>query len=122
MKYSIKIVFCILLTMLLIETITIANSDNAKLLLKNGKTAIENGKYEEAVNRLGELLTLSGNKSDDPEVIAFGATVQAYGLLKLNNPQMTPMAKQYLEKAVINDPKWAYPKELLKKINSLKKE
>lgn len=103
--------------MLVIENIAIANNDNAKLLLKNGKNAIENGKYEEAINRLGELLTLSDNKSDDPEVIAFGATVQAYGLLKLNNAQMVPVAKEYLEKAIINDPTWAYPKELLKKSN-----
>ena len=73
---------------MVLQLIFMISAEDIESLLKAGQTSIENDKYEEAVNRLGEILTISGNKSDDPKVIAFGATVQAYGLWKLNDPQM----------------------------------
>lgn len=85
-------------------------------LLKDGKTAIENGKYEEAVSRLGEILTASGDKTNDPKIVAFGSTVQAYGIWKMNNPQMKPMVIQYLNKAISADPTWKYSAKLLKEV------
>lgn len=94
-----------------------ANADgDIEALLSKGKIAIENDKYQEAVNQLGEILTASGNESNDPRIVAFGATVQAYGIWKLNKPEMMPMVKQYLEKAITEDPGWEFPKELLKKL------
>jgi hypothetical protein len=89
-------------------------------LLKDGKAAIENGRYEEAVSRLGELLTASGDKTNDPKIVAFGSTVQAYGVWKMNNPQMIPMVIQYLNKAISADPTWKYPEKLLKKVEGKK--
>ena len=89
-------------------------------LLKDGKTAIENSKYEEAVSRLGELLTASGDKTNDPKIVAFGSTVQAYGVWKMNNPQMTPTVIQYLNKAIAADPTWKYPEKLLKEVEGKK--
>jgi len=85
-------------------------------LLNNGKTAIENGKYEEAVSRLGELMTASGDKTNDPKIVAFGSTVQAYGIWKMNDPQMTPTVVRYLNKAISADPTWKYPEKLLKEV------
>ena len=88
--------------------------ENIQSLLNNGKKAIENGKYQEAVKCLGEILTASGDQTNNPKITAFGATVQAYGLLNMNNPQMRPMAKQYLETAINKDPEWGFPKQLLR--------
>lgn len=89
---------------------------DTETLLKDGKTAIERGQYEEAVNRLGELMTASGDKTNDDKIVAFGSTVQAYGLWKMNNPQMNSMVVNYLNKAIARDPSWAYPKKLLKEV------
>lgn len=85
-------------------------------LLKDGKAAIENGKYEEAVSRLGELMTASGDKTNDPKIVAFGSTVQAYGIWRMNDPQMKPTVIRYLYKAISADPTWEYPKKLLKEV------
>ena len=49
-------------------------------------------------------------------MIAFGATVQAYGVWKMNNPQMHSTIIEYLNKAITRDPSWEYPKKLLKEI------
>lgn len=116
MKIIAKFTFLVLAIILTLGIVIMADAEDMKSLLKVGRTAIENDKYEEAVSCLGELLTISGNKSDDPKVIAFGSTVQAYGIIRLNNPEMNSMAKQYLEKAIINDPNWKFPRELLKKV------
>ena len=114
MKYLLNIATFILITS--IVTLPCYAETNVQNLLSDGRKAIENGQYQKAVNNLGEILTASGNKSNDPKIMAFGATVQAYGLLNSNNPNMRPMAKQYLETAISNDPEWAYPKKLLKSI------
>lgn len=89
-------------------------------LLKDGKSAIENGQYEQAVNRLGELVTASGDKTNDDRIVALGSTVQAYGLWKMNNPQSTPMVIIYLNNATARDPSWEYPKKLLKEVTGKK--
>ncbi|MFH1411345.1 MAG: hypothetical protein ABIG55_01710 [Candidatus Omnitrophota bacterium] len=89
-----------------------------EMLLKDGKSAIEKGEYEKAVTCLGEILTASGNETDDPGITAFGATVQAYGLIRMNNPQTNQMAIQYLQTAIDKDGEWEYPKKLLKKIGN----
>lgn len=113
------IIICIAISLLFVSTL-FAN-ENIESLLKKGKDAIETGKYQEAVTCLGKILTASGNETTDPEITAFGATVQAYGLLNMNNPQMRPMAKQYLETAIEKDPKWKFPKQLLKSVESYSK-
>lgn len=102
----------------LFTTATLAT--DIETLLNNGKAAIESGKYEDAVNSLGELMTASGNKTNDPKIVAFGSTVQAYGLWKTNDPQMTPMVVRYLNKAITADPTWKYPEKLLKEVEGKK--
>ena len=89
-------------------------------MLQTGKSAIENGEYEKAVDSLGKILEVSGNQSNDDKIVAFGATVQAYGLWKMNNPQMNPMVVDYLNKAIARDPSWEYPKKLLKEVENKK--
>ncbi len=81
-------------------------------MVKDGQTQIENGKYQEAVSSLGQILSLLGGSTTDPEVDALGATIQAYGLSHSGDSYI-PMAKQFLERAIAKDPKWGYPKTLL---------
>lgn len=114
MKYARLLFFVIILMTLALPIATFAA--DVETLLNDGKVAIENGRYEEAVNRLGELLTACGDKTNDPKIVAFGSTVQAYGIWKMNNPQMTPMVTQYLNKAISADPTWKYPEKLLKEV------
>jgi len=109
------IIFTLVAILALGLTITASASD-VETLLNDGKTAIESGKYEEAVNRLGELMTASGDKTNDPKIVAFGSTVQAYGVWKTNDPQMIPMVIRYLNKAIDADPSWEYPRKLLKEV------
>jgi hypothetical protein len=89
-------------------------------LLQTGKTAIENGEYTKAVDCLGKILDASGNQTNDDKIVAFGATVQAYGVWKTNSPQMDSTVIEYLNKAIIRDPSWEYPKKLLKEVDSKK--
>ena len=112
----IKFIFSVLIISVPLTMPITAFAADIEILLNDGKTAIENGKYEEAVNRLGELLTASGDKTNDPKIVAFGSTVQAYGVWKTNNPQMTSMVIQYLNKAIAADPTWKYPEKLLKEV------
>ncbi len=72
------------------------------------------------MSRLGELLTASGDKTNDPKIVAFGSAVQAYGVWKMNDPQMTPMVIQYLNKAIAADPTWKYPEKMLKEVEGKK--
>ena len=102
-------------TFLLFCTLS-AYAVDANLLLEKGRTAIENGQYEEAVNYLGEILTASGNQSTDPKVTALGYTVQAYGVHRMNNPRLAPVVKRYLNEAIASDPEWEFPRKLLKEI------
>ncbi len=94
----------------------VAYTADTETLLKAGKTAIENGEYKKAADYLGKILEISGNQTNDPKIVAFGATVQAYGIWKMNNTQMKPMVVQYLNKAITNDSSWKYPKKLLKEV------
>ncbi|MDD4203282.1 MAG: hypothetical protein PHQ52_07430 [Candidatus Omnitrophica bacterium] len=87
-------------------------------MLWKGKQAIETGQYEEAVNSLGDILTALGNQTKSPEIISFGATVQAYGIISMGNDQLIPTAKHYLNVAIENDPNWEYPQVLLKTIKA----
>jgi len=116
----VKVMSGILLLMVALTLTVDANASEIDALLNAGKLAIENGRYEEAVSRLGELLTASGDKTNDPKIVAFGSTVQAYGVWKMNNPQMTPMVIQYLNKAIAADPSWEYPEKLLKEVEGKK--
>jgi tetratricopeptide (TPR) repeat protein len=86
------------------------------MLLGNGKLMIENGEYEKAVDCLGKILEGYGDKTNDPQVVAFGSAVQAYGIWKMNNPQMKQMIIQYLNTAIELDPTWEYPKKMLEKV------
>ena len=113
---DVKLFVSVLIISITLAMPTTMFATDIETLLKDGKTAIENGKYDEAVSRLGELLTASGDKTNDPKIIAFGSTVQAYGVWKTNNPQMMPMVIQYLNKAITADPTWEYPEKLLKEV------
>jgi len=88
-------------------------------LLQAGRTAIEDGEYTKAVDCLGKILEASSNQTNDDKIVAFGATVQAYGVWK-TNPQMASTAIEYLNKAIARDPSWEYPKKLLKEVESNK--
>jgi hypothetical protein len=110
---------CILIVCIIVLSCSVCFGENdISMLLQKGKDAIENGKYEDAVNRLGEIMTASGDQTNDPKIVAFGSTVQAYGIWKMNNPQMTPMVIQYLNKAITADSTWEYPQKLLKEIEN----
>lgn len=111
-----KFVAGLLFFSLMFVVCSFANAAEIDTLLNTGKVAIENGEYEKAVDCLGKLLEKSGDKTNDPKIVAFGSTVQAYGVWKMSNPQMTPMVIQYLNKAISADPTWEYPKKLLKEV------
>ena len=104
-------VFCVLIS-------SFANAKEANSLLINGKQCLENDQYEKAVECLGKILDASANQSSDPKVISFGAAVQAYGLMKLNDPENVPTIKHHLDKAIKADPDWQFPRQLLQKIKS----
>lgn len=111
-----KYICGIFAVMLMLTLVAVTDASNADVLLNSGKLAIENGEYEKAVDCLGKILEASGNESNDDKVVAFGATVQAYGLWKMNNPQMKSMVLDYLNKAIARDSSWQYPKKLLKEV------
>ena len=115
-----RLLFSVLIILVALAIPITTFAADMETLLNNGKTAIENGRYEDAVSCLGELLTASGDKTNDPKIVAFGSTVQAYGVWKMNNPQMTPMVIQYLNKAIAVDPTWKYPEKLLKEVEGKK--
>lgn len=100
-------VFCVLIS-------SLANAEEMSSLLANGKQCLENNQYEKAVEYLGKILDASGNQSSDPKVISFGATVQAYGLIRLNDPNNASTIKHHLDKAIKADPAWQFPQKLLK--------
>jgi len=91
---------------------------NVDEMVKAGREAIEKGEYTKAVDYLGKIMTAVGGQTNDDKIVALGSTVQAYGLWKLNNPQMLQMAKQYLNNAIIRDPDWKFPEKLLKEVEN----
>ena len=99
--------FCILIS-------SLASAEEVSSLLTNGKQCLENNQYEKAVEYLGKMLDASGNQSSDPKVISFGAAVQAYGLIRLNDPNNMSTIKHHLDKAIKADPGWQFPRKLLK--------
>lgn len=113
-----KYIIVAFVAVLVLGLTAVASASDVETLLKAGKTAIENGEYEKAVDSLGKILEVSGNQSNDDKIVAFGSTVQAYGLWKMNNPQMNSMVVDYLSKAIARDPSWEYPKKLLKEVES----
>jgi len=116
MKYLGLIIGTLIISTLVVST-TGFTSD-VGMLLKDGKSAIEKGEYEKAVDCLGKILEISGDKSNDQEIVAFGSTVQAVGLIQMNNSQMNQIIRQYLQNAIDKDGEWEYPKKLLKKVNN----
>jgi len=106
------------LVLMLLNMSIVVFATDMDMLLNDGKQMIENGEYEKAVDCLGKILEGSGDRSNDPQVVAFGSAVQAYGLWKMNNPQMTQMITQYLSKAIGLDPTWEYPKKMLEKVKT----
>ncbi len=91
-----------------------ASTEPVDSLLASGKQCLENYQYEKAVDYLGKILDASGNQSSDPTVISFGAAVQAYGLIRLNDPNNASTIKHHLDKAIKTDPAWQFPQKLLK--------
>ena|SRR3989338_2773822 len=91
-----------------------ADADN---LLTDGKLYIEIGEYEKAVNCVGKFLAASNDKSSNPEALALGYTVQAYGMWKTKDQTYFPTIKKYLNKAIKNDPGWGYPRKFLEEIS-----
>lgn len=116
MKDFMKIIFPVIFIVTILGGMAVADTTDVKMLLNDGKNAIEKGEYEKAVDYLGKILEMSGNQTNDPKIVAFGAAVQAYGIWKMNNTQMKPMVIQNLNKAITNDPSWEYPKKLLKEV------
>jgi len=116
MKNLVKFIFFSIFFITTLAAMTAVNAADVETLLRDGKATIERGEYEKAVDYLGKILEMSGNQTNDPKIVAFGATVQAYGIWKMNNAEMKPMVIQNLNKAIANDPKWEYPKKLLKEI------
>ena len=111
-----KIIFSIAVISIIFGCAIGYSESDITFLLQNGKIAIEKGEYEKAVDYLGKILEASGNQTNDDKIVAFGATVQAYGIWKMNNPQMNSAVIQYLNTAIVRDPSWGYPKKLLKEI------
>lgn len=108
---------------IVLSTPSIASAElpaNIQEKVKEGRQLIENGRYQDAAQCLGEILTSLGGSSNDPQVDSLGATVQAAGMLHADNPQYLPLAKQYLNRAIARDPSWEYPKKLLKEAEGKK--
>ncbi len=118
MKDFMKIIFSAIFLITILVGTAAVNAADVETLLRDGKTTIEKGEYEKAVDYLGKILEISGNQTNDPKIVAFGATVQAYGIWKMNNAEMKPMVIQNLNKAITNDPSWEYPQKLLKEVES----
>ena len=85
--------------------------------LKQGRHAIEQGDYAAAGHALSTILQLSGNKSSDPRVTAFGSVVMAYGVWQ-QHPDQIPLIQQHLQSAIDKDPAWAYPYFFLARVLS----
>ena len=93
-----------------------AEFENIDRLLNDGQAYIEIGEYQRAVDCLGRLLAASGDKTNEPKAMAFGYTVQAYGMWKTGDSSFKPTIKKYLQEAIKKDPNWRYPKKLFGKI------
>ncbi len=100
-----------ILLLLFFSVGVIANASDA--LVQEGKKAIENGRYEEAVNDVGQILDKSDNVSRDPEVLSLHKAIQAYGMIRLNDHGYDKEIEQNLTGAISLDPNWEYPKKLL---------
>jgi len=120
MRNFIKIIFFAVYFVTILGGTVVVNATDVETLLRDGKTTIEKGEYEKAVDYLGKILEISGNRTNDPKIVAFGATVQAYGIWKLNNAEMKLMVIRNLNKAITNDPNWEYPQKLLKEVGKTK--
>lgn len=118
MKNLVNLIFFAIFFITTFVTRAAIDAADVETLLRDGKATIERGEYEKAVDYLGKILEMSGDKTNDPKIVAFGATVQAYGIWKMNNTQMKPMVIQNLNKAITNDPSWEYPQKLLKEVES----
>lgn len=88
--------------------------------LKQGRHAIEQDDYSTAGQCLSTILQISGNKSNDPRVMAFGSVVMAYGLWR-QRPDEASLIQQNLESAIAKDPTWVYPYYFLARILSYSK-
>ena len=82
-------------------------------LLQEGRKALENGHYEEAINCLGQILEKSGDVSYDSKVLALHRASQAYGMLRLKDHSYDKNIEDDLLGAIAQDPEWEYPKKLL---------
>ena len=116
MKNLVRFIFFAIFFIMTLAPMTTVNAADVEALLRDGRATIERGEYEKAVDYLGKILEMSGNRTNDPKIVAFGATVQAYGIWKMNNTDMKPIVIQNLDKAIANDPNWGYPKKLLKEV------
>lgn|SRR3989338_46294 len=87
-------------------------------LLNDGKKHIETGEYKRAVECLGEFLTASDDKSDDPRAMALWYTLQSYAMWHSENLKSNSAIRVYLKKAIKADSSWEYPKKLLQEVNS----
>ncbi len=91
-------------------------------LLQEGKRSLENGQYQKAVSCIGELLTKSGNESQDPKVLALHLASQAYGMMsQFKDPAYNKTIENNLLRAIDLDPEWQYPKRLLEQFRGQKK-
>ncbi len=109
--------FLISLTMATSLVVAEEPSGNIEDLLGQGKRAIEHDDYTKAGDCLSRILQLSGNKSSDPRVTAFGSVVLAYGTWQ-QHPDQVSLAQKNLESAITQDPAWAYPYYFLARILS----
>jgi len=85
--------------------------------IQQGKRAIEQNDYATAGKCLSMILQRSDNKSSDPEAIALGAVVMAYGLWQ-QHPDQPLLVRQQLQDAIARNPDWAYPYYFLARVLS----